>query len=77
VEVEPDVVVTDYRMPLMDGVALLKSLGGLLRLPRMVVYSAEPPPKEFKAHRARGVKWVAKSPRHAALLELLEEMLRA
>jgi CheY-like chemotaxis protein len=39
-EVEPDVLVTDYRMPLMDGVSLLERVRELAVVPLMLVYSA-------------------------------------
>lgn len=73
-EVEPDVVVSDYRMPGMDGISLLARLREISESPRMVVYSATP--LEGKAELARlGVTWIAKTARHGSLLGTLEAML--
>jgi CheY-like chemotaxis protein len=74
-EVEPDVVVTDYRMPLMDGVSLLERLKELAEVPLMLVYSATPPPQERLAQRMRNVHWVAKTTGHGALLGKLTDLL--
>ncbi len=38
-EVEPDVLVTDYRMPGIDGVSLLLRVRELAAVPLMLVYS--------------------------------------
>jgi two-component system C4-dicarboxylate transport response regulator DctD len=73
-EVEPDVVVSDYRMPGMDGISLLARLREISERPRMVVYSATP--LEEQAELARlGVTWIAKTARHGSLLGTLEGML--
>jgi CheY-like chemotaxis protein len=74
-ELEPDVVVTDYRMPLMDGVALLERVKELAVVPLMLVYSATPPPRERLAQRMREVYWVAKTAGHGALLVKLTDLL--
>jgi len=74
-EVEPDIVVTDYRMPGMDGVSLLERVKELGTVPLMVVYSATPPPKDRLPPRMQEVSWVAKSPGHAALLGKLIDLL--
>lgn len=73
-EIRPDVVVSDYRMPGMDGISLLARLRAMSEGPRMVVYSATP--LEGKAELARlRVTWVAKTARHGSLLGTLEELL--
>ncbi len=72
---EPDVVVTDYRMPALDGVSLTRELMTRERTPRMVIYSAEPRPRGRTFGGRCGVTWVAKSSGHTALLETLEEIL--
>jgi CheY-like chemotaxis protein len=74
-EVEPDVVVTDYRMPLMDGVSLLERVNELAVVPLMLVYSATPPPREAVSQRIREVYWVAKTAGHGALLGKLTDLL--
>jgi CheY-like chemotaxis protein len=74
-EVEPDVLVTDYRMPLMDGVSLLERVKELAVVPLMLVYSATPPPGGRLAQRVRGVHWVAKTTGHGALLGKLTDLL--
>ncbi|UCC72926.1 MAG: response regulator [Gemmatimonadota bacterium] len=74
-EVEPDVVVTDYRMPLMDGVSLLERVRDLALAPLMLVYSATPPPRERLSQRMRDVYWVAKTTGHGALLGKLTDLL--
>jgi CheY-like chemotaxis protein len=73
--VEPDALVTDYRMPLMDGVSLLERVAELPVAPLMLVYSATPPPRERLAERMRGVHWVAKAAGHGALLRKLMDLL--
>lgn len=73
-EVEPDVVVTDYRMPGRDGISLLERLMVLRRVPRMVVYSATPPPGERCADAGFEFCWVAKAAGHATLLETLRKL---
>ncbi len=74
-ELEPDVVVTDYRMPGMDGVSLLERVKELAVIPLMLVYSATPPPRERLAQGMREVYWVAKSAGHGALLGKLTDLL--
>jgi CheY-like chemotaxis protein len=73
--IEPDVLVTDYRMPLMDGVSLLERVKELAVVPLMLVYSATPPPGERLAQRLPGVYWVAKTAGHGALLGRLTDLL--
>jgi CheY-like chemotaxis protein len=72
---EPDVVVTDYRMPAIDGLALLQALNEQMSPPRMVIYSAEPRPRGRTLAGERGIIWVAKTSGHTALLESLDDML--
>ncbi len=74
-EAAPDAVVTDYRMPGMDGVALLERLAERSTGMVMVVYSAGAQPQARSRGRLKGVHWVAKSADHAALLERLRELL--
>jgi CheY-like chemotaxis protein len=74
-EVEPDVVVTDYRMPLMDGVSLLERVKELAVVPLMLVYSATTPPRGGRPQGMREVHWVAKSAGHGALLGKLRDLL--
>ncbi|UCC81819.1 MAG: response regulator [Gemmatimonadota bacterium] len=74
-EMEPDVVVTDYRMPLMDGVSLLERVRELPVVPLMLVYSATPPPRELLSERMSEVSWVAKTAGHGALLGKLTDLL--
>lgn len=73
-ELEPDVVVSDYRMPAIDGLSLARELIRMTPAPQMLIYSAEPCPTDPSAGRYRGVRWVPKSSGHAALLEALEEI---
>lgn len=72
-EVEPDVVVTDLRMPDMDGLAMLRHLGDRPRAPCRVIYSASPMPEEPE-RLPEGVVWVTKAPGHVALIEALEQL---
>ncbi len=74
-EIQPDVVVTDYRMPQMDGISLLKRLKGLALAPRMVVYTGEELPTGPEVHMARELTWVVKVAGHGTLLETLERLL--
>lgn len=73
-EIEPDVVVSDYRMPGMDGISLLARLKEISDGPRMVVYSATPPVGSGEL-AGLGAIWIAKAARHGALLGTLEEIL--
>ena len=74
-EVEPDVVVTDYRMPGMDGLSLLEQVRELAAVRLMLVYSATTPPRDRQSQRMQEVHWVAKSAGHGALLEKLIDLL--
>jgi CheY-like chemotaxis protein len=76
-EVEPDVVVTDYRMPGMDGVSLLERVKELAAVPLMLVYSATPPARGGPPEGMREVYWVAKSSGHGALLGKLRDLLES
>jgi CheY-like chemotaxis protein len=76
-EVEPDAVVTDYRMPEMDGVSLLERLEELGTVPLMLVYSATPRPGRRLSRPMQEVYWIAKSPGHAALLGKLTDLLES
>lgn len=75
-EVEPDAVVTDYRMPRMDGVSLLERVRELAVVPlALLVYSATPPPRELLTQRLSDVYWVAKTTGHGGLLGKLAHLL--
>lgn len=74
-QIQPDVVVTDYRMPRMDGVALLERLKESALAPRGVVYTGEAPPPAARIRRAAELHWVVKVAGHGALLETLERLL--
>ncbi|UCF21322.1 MAG: response regulator [Gemmatimonadota bacterium] len=75
--VDPDVVVTDYLMPRMDGVSLLQRMQELAVHPLMLVYSSTPPPLERLPQQMREVPWVAKSTGHGALLRQLIDLLES
>ncbi len=72
-QVQPDVVVTDMRMPSMDGVSLLERLKDVTpKMPQMLIYSATMPPADRVMERMPGVTWVSKTADHQALLDVLE-----
>jgi len=68
----PDAVVTDLRMPGMDGIALLDRLADdAPPAPRTtIIYSALPPSADDPA-RLHGARWVPKASGHAALIDVL------
>ncbi len=71
-QVQPNVVVTDLRMPAMDGVALLRQLKRCARgAPRLCIYTAAPRPDQF-IQQMEGVLWISKTTGHRALLSALE-----
>lgn len=74
-QIGPDVVVTDYRMPQMDGISLLEQLKELAPVPRMVVYTGEAPPPGPAARPTRAMTWVVKVTGHGTLLEALARLL--
>jgi CheY-like chemotaxis protein len=73
-QVRPDVVVTDMRMPSMDGISLLERLKDVTpEKPQMLIYSATMPPAADRVRdRMPGVTWVSKTADHQALLDVLE-----
>ena len=75
-ELEPDVVVSDYRMPSIDGLSLARTLMERMPPPHMLIYSAEPWPSDSADSESLDLRWVAKSSDHAALLETLREILQ-
>lgn len=75
-ELEPDVVVSDYRMPSIDGLSLARTLMELTPPPRMLIYSAESWPSDSADSGYANLRWVPKSSDHAALLEALKEIFQ-
>jgi CheY-like chemotaxis protein len=70
----PDAVVTDLRMPGMDGLALLDRLAHESHpSPRTaIIYSAMPPAGDDST-RMGGARWIPKASGHAALIDALFE----
>lgn len=69
--IRPDVLVTDLRLPGMDGLSLLDRLAGRAgAVPiRSIIYSAAPPPAPSACPST--VRWIPKAPGHQGLIDVL------
>lgn len=78
-ELPVDLIVTDYRLPGMDGVSLLARLQTLgstsTETTRMVIYSAAQKPVPQPDSSLPETTWIPKSAGHTALLRAIRGIL--